>query len=1164
MKKETFLWLLWTVLIFSALGCDSASPHKIDGNGLAAVRVIAPGPALDNVSSIEVIVSGDDFTPAIEAGLTESAPNSWAGRVEDIPAGVGRTFVARAMDAAGTVVYSGTATDVTIEKDKTAQVSIFLQQTTAPVPFANAVPMITAFTASSMSVEPGETVSFTVAATDANPEDTLTYSWSADNGVFNTPSAVATVWTSPMTTGEFHISVTVSDPKGATASVSATIYTVYDNAGSADVTIAINTSPEAIGLIPSPTQVDTGETTQLALAANDRDGDTLSFAWTADCDGTFDDATAEDPAFTLGTVAADTCTLSVAISDGNGGANTARITIQTGAGVAVEYLETDTDTLIDTDTPQDTETETVVCGTKTYAFQQGANGYAQATDMVILESDADASFAVDAEMSVDGRYDNAYSNSESQILMRFDNIFNGANGIPADAVVSSAALKVYSVNRTNNNISVHRMLIDWATNATWNSTASGVSADDIEAAATADTTLYAPGYYDYFTFDVREAVVAWQSGQAMNYGWVFLNDGTDGWDILSADSSDVATRPQLLITAEVCGDPGIFDTDTGEDTEVDTGEDSESATGEDTGAVLYTVQDIAMTPGRDETELRFNWYANAETAGMLQMALKADMSGDVFPEAAATTLGADVSPAVTGYYSNKVTVGSLAPNTGYVYRIGDGNGTWTDTFEVSTHSGSFSFLAVGDPQIGAGNTSSDTVGWQDTLAKAIAMFPETAFIASAGDQVNTRNNEDQFNGFFSPQELRSIPVAPALGNHDNGAPNTVYHFNIPNVSSAYGVTEPGLGDYYFTYGDALFVVLNSNNRSGASHEAFIDEVMAAYPNITWKIAMFHHDIYGSAYHALESSIRDFRAALFPIFDEYDFDVVITGHDHSYSRSHVLYGDVAQLNQDTNEDGAIVDPNGTVYFTLNSATGSKYYSLNATQAEYCAVRSQAYVPTFSYITIDGDTLTFDTYQTDTMTTIDTFSIVKTGAEPTAQIASTRIWDSMDDVEESTTDGVIYTDSSDLELIYDSYVSSDQIVGLRFTDMSIPAGATITNAFIQLTCDETDSEAATLFIAGEASDNATPFTADAYNVSSRSVTTASVAWSVPEWLLVGEAGDAQRSPDLSAVIQEVVDRSGWVSGNSIGIIVTGETGGVRHAEAYDGSSADAPLLYVEYTL
>src|SRR5262249_33581637 len=47
----------------------------------------------------------------------------------------------------------------------------------------------------------------------------------------------------------------------------------------------------------------------------------------------------------------------------------------------------------------------------------------------------------------------------------------------------------------------------------------------------------------------------------------------------------------------------------------------------------------------------------------------------------------------------------------------------------------------------------------------------------------------------------------------------------------------------------------------------------------------------------------------------------------------------------------------------------------------------------------------------------------------------------------------------------------------------------------------------------------------------------------------------------IIQEIVNRPGWVSGNSMVIVVTGS--GHRCAYAFDGSSTKSPLLHVEYT-
>ncbi|MEJ2139173.1 MAG: metallophosphoesterase [Gammaproteobacteria bacterium] len=168
---------------------------------------------------------------------------------------------------------------------------------------------------------------------------------------------------------------------------------------------------------------------------------------------------------------------------------------------------------------------------------------------------------------------------------------------------------------------------------------------------------------------------------------------------------------------------------------------------------------------------------------------------------------------------------------------------------------------------------------------------------------------------------------------------------------------------------------------------------------------------------------------------------------------------------------------------------------------------------------------------------------------------------DDAEESVGTSVVYMDSGDLELIHDTDSQrSDQIVGMRFNGVDIPPDATIWNAYIQFQVDEVTVDPAQLVVAAEAADNSSVYTTAAGDLSTRSVTNASVSWAPPPWTEVGLVGEEQRTPDLSEIIQEVIDRPGWSSGNSLSILVTGS--GQRTAESYEGNSSAAPLLVVEY--
>lgn len=181
-----------------------------------------------------------------------------------------------------------------------------------------------------------------------------------------------------------------------------------------------------------------------------------------------------------------------------------------------------------------------------------------------------------------------------------------------------------------------------------------------------------------------------------------------------------------------------------------------------------------------------------------------------------------------------------------------------------------------------------------------------------------------------------------------------------------------------------------------------------------------------------------------------------------------------------------------------------------------------------------------------------------AQSSSTVVTSRVAASTDDAEEGAS-GRVYRASTDLELVYDG---SAQTVGLRFVKVAVPRGATITGAYVQFKTDERTSVSTALTIRGQAADSAPTFSSTSKNVSSRPRTAASVAWSPPAWKKVGEAGPGQRTPNLAPVVQEVVNRSSWASGNALAFIVTGK--GKRVAESFDGTRTGAPLLRVRYTV
>lgn len=171
--------------------------------------------------------------------------------------------------------------------------------------------------------------------------------------------------------------------------------------------------------------------------------------------------------------------------------------------------------------------------------------------------------------------------------------------------------------------------------------------------------------------------------------------------------------------------------------------------------------------------------------------------------------------------------------------------------------------------------------------------------------------------------------------------------------------------------------------------------------------------------------------------------------------------------------------------------------------------------------------------------------------------TRINASADDAEENIANGAMNLTSGDLDLVNDQGEIS--VVGLRFKYLFIHQGAFVRNATIQFTADEANTEFTSLTIRGEATNNALAFTANNKNISNRSTTNASVVWTPDSWSQ-GTNGLPEKSINIAPIIREIINRPGFVTGNSIAIIIEGT--GIRTAESFDGFSILAPELCLDY--
>lgn len=321
-------------------------------------------------------------------------------------------------------------------------------------------------------------------------------------------------------------------------------------------------------------------------------------------------------------------------------------------------------------------------------------------------------------------------------------------------------------------------------------------------------------------------------------------------------------------------------------------------------------EQVSIAPGADASHLNFGWYSKTKAkVAEVRIADNKDMKH------AKTFKGTNAEGTVingTQYYSNKVTVKDLKPETTYWYQV-KVNGTWKDAQSIKTgNPDDFTFMYVGDPQIGAsaGQTPSDSASkqtgelaarndyynWNKTLNTALSQHPEINFLVSPGAQINEpaenqspekiQLQEYQYAGYLSAAALRSLPEATSIGNHDCLTSGYQNHFNVPNpFTEETNPTKAGHG-YYYTYGNVLFIVINANNYNAADHQALIEKAVKAHPDTKWRIVVMHQDIYGSGLDHSDSDGILLRTQLTPIYDANKIDVVLQGHDHTYARTHI--------------------------------------------------------------------------------------------------------------------------------------------------------------------------------------------------------------------------------------------------------------------------------------
>jgi hypothetical protein len=337
MKKKIIKFLLCIIVIINLFNCNLPDQNlKIDNNeitpgnarinirasGIMVVNARDDGPPIiiaglpDEIERVTVNVSGENIPTPVVYDLVKIA-EAWQGILVNIPAGTA-TILVQAFDDTDTLLYENDLT-ITIENNTTVTLNLTLLPVDPPPGYNVKAPRIDLVNISPQQVAPGDPVGLEVFAHDPEPAGPLTYVWTpASPGTFSDRNSAATTWTAPPEEGFYNLTITVIDMEFLLDhfTIMIEVDDKYGN-GNVDIELGTNDFPVIYSMLADPTRIDKGESTQLSVDATDPDGDTITYLWTSDLDGTFDDNTIATPIFTIDAgVEYGPCVLTVEVSDG--------------------------------------------------------------------------------------------------------------------------------------------------------------------------------------------------------------------------------------------------------------------------------------------------------------------------------------------------------------------------------------------------------------------------------------------------------------------------------------------------------------------------------------------------------------------------------------------------------------------------------------------------------------------------------------------------------------------------------------------------------------------------------------------------------------------------------------------------------------------------------
>lgn len=376
--------------------------------------------------------------------------------------------------------------------------------------------------------------------------------------------------------------------------------------------------------------------------------------------------------------------------------------------------------------------------------------------------------------------------------------------------------------------------------------------------------------------------------------------------------------------------------------------------------------------GSDETKLNITWHADKNSAyPEVRLSKNDDMLG-------AVTFRGEAVPAENDeQLVCRVTMQGVEENTTYYYQYHSENG-WSNAEKYESKAfDSYKMMVIGDIQIGGQSADNpdeqSRIGyvWQSVLDEALTKNPDISFLLSPGDNTSTGRSADEWQTLMMPGYVPSLPMALAIGNHDKKGFAYNYYTYMPN--EYFGKYFEGLDrDFWFRYGDVLYLVFDATSGSAADHRAMAAEAVAANPDAKWRIATMHQALYGAGYSVLDPETTILLNGVFqPIFEMYDVDLVLTGHSHLQGRSKFISNGL--IVGEAKSGKTYKNPIGRVY--LNSNACCDHGGASDTLFSAYTFR-EGDVTTYSTLEFSGDSMELKTFRGDNSQLLDSLKIVKT--------------------------------------------------------------------------------------------------------------------------------------------------------------------------------------------